>query len=238
MSREFNGSSDYVRSSTVAITSFPFTVLAWVNPDINNAEQYAFYAGNGSSTTDYVVLGINASGKARAAVRDAGADNNKVSTGTVSTGAWSLIAGEFDGSGTTLSSVTVVLNETKESPYTTSDAGLLASYTRTSLGRRDRSGADAYFNGHIAYVAVVSVIPTVQDYTDLQTKAPHLVFGSSRVHYWPLTVGDATDWTDEWGSADFGTISGTTATNGAGENPELTLLENTILVPNPAGMRV
>ena len=37
MARDFNGSSDNLKLSSTILTSYPFTMAAWVNPDITTS---------------------------------------------------------------------------------------------------------------------------------------------------------------------------------------------------------
>jgi hypothetical protein len=219
MSRSFNGSSDYL-STTAApqISAFPMTLMAWVKPTTVAADQYVIGGSWSGSTSDYLTLHLRNDGLVTASARStaSGLSQAPLSTPSYTADAWQFVAAEFTGSGSTCTSTRAVLGTTRGTAQTPSIAVDFAQFNRTFVGARVYNGNNSFFSGHIAYAAWISAIPTEGEYTSLQTQAPHLVFGSDRVHYFTLTDNESPE-QDDWGDRDL-TVTGATYST---DNPDI-----------------
>jgi hypothetical protein len=182
MSRDFNGSNQYIRFNGSPITAVPITLSVWFRSDSLSANQVIFGIFASSSTSDHLMLRADGA-QGGDPVRLQFANQTAVTTTGYSTTAWHHAAGAAIS--TTLRHVWI--DGGSKGTNTTSVNPNLAITNRTTAGRADDNTPGGYFNGRIRDAAAWNVELTDAEIAVLATGfSPLLVRPESLVFYAPL----------------------------------------------------
>jgi hypothetical protein len=155
MSRNFNGSSDYLtRGDRLSLSAYPFSFFAWFKGDTfatNNRTLVGVYE-DGGSYTNLAKLAVKTDSTIELAVFDGGFKTATTSA-TASTGAWQSAAAVFASN----ASRSVYVNGAGKVTNTTADTMSIATLSRFSVGAFTIGPPSEFFDGLIGYVGVYNV---------------------------------------------------------------------------------
>jgi hypothetical protein len=196
------GSSHHLSASnTINVADFPLTIMGWIKVAALPGSNNAIFGVSSSSVNDiYICSQLNSSGAILVETRNTSGAPAATSPSTISADTWSFFTHEMSGEGSwnmNLRRAAALFGSFDTNNF----AGTydVSGYNRMSIGRLPRSTADRYFSGRVAHLAIVSKVPSAEEYTALQTQTPSQVFSANRVHYWPLTDNP----NDAWGSVNL-----------------------------------
>lgn len=146
----------------------------------------AFYFGNGSSNTQYIIMYVQADGTVRVHDRTGGRETAATS-GSLNDFEWHHISFLLVDEGTN-HVVYCWLDDEAAKTATNSGPANFQVYTQVSIGALRRSGPTGYITADIAEVAMVGVRPTFADRAQLRAGwSVDSVFPGSKIHgYWTL----------------------------------------------------
>lgn len=189
MSREFDGSTQYLEHGTAIITSEPLTMLAWFKPDVTNATQCLMAIADSGANTDWWRLEANSVGNVRLqAARSSG--YNAISTGSYVANTWQMACATIHSS----TDRRVFRDGGNKGTNTTNATPI--SLDNTTIGRITRASPGFYMDGSIAEVALWNIALSDEEVAELYNGgvglSPLLMHPEALVAYWPL-VGDDDD---------------------------------------------
>lgn len=185
MSREFNGTNQWLNHTTPMVTGTPFSVSCWFNPDDVTADGSLWWVGEAGSASDYFELhfrGATAGDPVSANTRN-GTNNQAVS----SAGANGVADVWYHAAGVWTSNVDRKAyfnggNEGSDTNARTPDA-----IDESAIGRTNDSTPTGYFNGSIAEIGVWDVALTAAEIAILgKGFSPLFVRPGNLVDYIPL----------------------------------------------------
>lgn len=186
MPRNFDGSTGYLQANTPAVTGFPCSICAWIDPDTVGAAMHVAGVADGNPLP-IIRLHIDDTGKPIAQCRsDAGDQSNAVGTTTLNTTSTEYcLVGTFASNGTAKIYVFTGgsggLEGTGSAPgSTTITPGV------TSVGVFSRSGLEAYFDGRIGHVAFWNAELDSTQAAQLGSGTNPEDVAGGPVHYWTV----------------------------------------------------
>ena len=178
---DMDGSNDYVLISNHSdFNSADFTVMAWVNLDVYQAEDYFVYRHK------TWFIGLSRSGtKFEGGVRDSQGDwlYPLSSTTPSAGGGWYQVVLTFDGTGSSTEYAKLYINGSIEDTESSSVHTLNSQTTEVSIGAKYNSGASEYFNGQIDEVAFWDEVLTASEISALYNSGTPLSAGSNSGDY-------------------------------------------------------
>jgi hypothetical protein len=156
-------SSQKLAASSVPVTALPFTFGGWVNPAsaLSGSSRAWFYLGN-PGTSDYYI-GYWSSGLTTLAIQTANVTlGGTADSGVAPTvGAWHYVLGRFISSTNRRISVMTAAGTVSHGADTTSGADPATTPTQMTLGCRDLSTPDLFWDGSAAefFIADVDLWP-------------------------------------------------------------------------------
>ena len=155
MAYDFNGTDQYIVTSSAPVTVFSYTIACWARKDLDPG---GILVSLGDSTNAnscaHLGAGVNGGEMAGATVTNAGGTGGYAVSGSAITGVWFHAAGTFSDPTQILAFANGVSAGTGGNNVT--PTGL----NRLSIGARVRSYVDEYFNGQIAEVGIWNVVLT------------------------------------------------------------------------------
>ena len=200
MARLFNGTSEFLSTTSIPDGSLPMTFGAWVYMSDVTSVQTVFACADASSNNVFERLQLSGA-TLRIRTNDAGSGRNVVSSGTMSAGTWQHACGVV----TSAASRTCYIDGGNAVTGTDSFTPAL---TRMALGASIRSSATQHFlAGRIADAFFYNAALTADEVAALAAGAsPLLVRSGSLLGYWPLW-GIASPETDYVGNTNM-TLTG------------------------------
>ena len=178
---DMDGSNDYVSISNHSdFNSADFTVMAWVNLDVYQAEDYFVYRHK------TWFIGFSRSGtKFEGGVRDNQGDWLYPLSSTTPNvgGGWYQVVLTFDGTGSSTEYAKLYINGSIEDTESSSAHTINTQTTEVSIGAKYNSGASEYFNGQIDEVAFWDEVLTVNEISALYNSGPPLDASSNSGNY-------------------------------------------------------
>jgi hypothetical protein len=205
VARDFDGSADYLVSSTLPVTAYPFTFACWANVDNNSAGHLVGLTDN-TDTTRLSIFFINGGQLAAACVDDISVNRDWRTTATGATGVWHSCVGVF----TSATDYKAFLNGDSTGSYAFTGNAAVNSANRFNIGALLRSSLAGQVDGRIAEVGVWNVALTQAEVDMLAAgHSPMMVRPQSLVGYWPLHGrGGASGNEESWVSShDMGPVS-------------------------------
>jgi hypothetical protein len=216
VSRDFNGTSDYLNCSAGVLTTFPFSISVWVKPDTLDGSDRELFGSHDNPSVAHAVRLTTNNGDAENAqlwLFDGDYNSGVRTTTGMTTGAWQNVIAV--ASSTT--SYSIYRDNANSATGTAATSINLSAMNRMTVGRASFAAQD-YFDGKIAHLAVWNNYAlTSQDRADLQTVGPMLL-ATQPTLYLPLT-SNASPEPDDAGANDF-TVNGATYST---DNPSLQL---------------
>ena len=222
MARVFNGSTQYLgRDGSFAITSYPFTLSAWIYLD-NVTANHAILGFNSTtqainSTCLIYALGGVAGDPVAAYVAEGATEQRVDSTTGFSANTWHHVCGVFASA----TSRTIYLDNGGSASGSTSITPTFANVNRVNIGSwySDVSNAQLLFlAGRVAYASVHAAALTADEIADLGRKLngvpcgvhPIRIRPESLVACWPLGGFHGDDDRDIFGQYDLTASGGPT----------------------------
>lgn len=181
MSRDFNGTSDYLDCSAGVLTTFPFSISAWVKPTtLTGSDREIFSSYDNPAVANALRLQTitGDSNKGNIWLYDGDYNSGARTSAGLSTGSWQnviVIA-------TSSTAYAVYLNNGSSGSDTVATSISLSAMNRMTVGRASFAASE-YFSGKIGYLAVWNNYGlSSQDRTDLQTKSPLLLATQPTLH--------------------------------------------------------
>lgn len=149
MAYDFNGTDQYIVTSSAPVTVFPYTIACWARKDLGTGGTLVSLGDSTNENTCAVLTTGGPFGEMAAATKfNAAGQSATAVSGSAITGVWFHAAGRFNTSTTVLAFANGVSGGTGTGNVT--PTGL----NRLSIGARVRSYVDGYFNGQIAEVGI------------------------------------------------------------------------------------
>ena len=181
MARLFNGTTQYLETTTVPAVGPPVSFAAWIRPSSLAASAIIGVSRN-SGTTQRAYLGLSAAGLITAISQSSGTTRTASTSAATSASTWAHACAVFASS----TSRSVYLNGASKGTNTqnSSPTGL----NRGNIGMvYAGTSASLFFPGDIAEVACWNVALTDGDAALLaKGVSPYLVKGNNLLAYWPL----------------------------------------------------
>jgi|ETN07SMinimDraft_1059922.scaffolds.fasta_scaffold41537_2 hypothetical protein len=178
---DMDGSNDYVLISNHSdFNSADFTVMAWVNLDVYQAEDYFVYRHK------TWFIGFSRSGtKFEGGVRDNQGDwlYPLSSTTPSAGGGWYQVVLTFDGTGSSTEYAKLYINGSIEDTESSSAHTLNSQTTEVSIGAKYNSGSSNHYNGQIDEVAFWNEALTANEITALYNSGSPLDASSNSGNY-------------------------------------------------------
>jgi len=179
MAYSFNGTSQYLSSTTTPVTAPPFTISALVNPSSVAAAGIVVAISN-ATNSDRHNLAIIAGGTITASSTVNNISASSTSTTTIATNTWSNMVGVYR----TTANRQGYLNGVAIPQNTQTSAPVVG---RMQIGVRFITGNNAYFSGRLAEVGIWSAGLTEEEITALSLGiSPSLIRPQSLAFYAPL----------------------------------------------------
>jgi len=211
MSRNFNGSSDYINIGSNTVPKPPMTVFSWIKIPTFAVEGKIIARWDDSGSNSHFLLNTNTDSTIGFIVKNS-SDLNRWGrkSGTLSTGIWYAVAGVSDNIG--LTGVKVYINGVAYSNvWVDDDIGTNANSTQLTLGAgQDGASMINHFNGVMAETAIWNVLLTDNEIAMLSRGiCPVRVRPANLYSYHPL-YGASSPEVDLSGNLRNGTVTGTT----------------------------
>ena len=152
MAYDFNGTDQYIVTSSAPVTAFSYTIACWARKDLDpGGILVSLGDSTNANTCAFLATGSPGGEMAQAIATNAAAQSNTAVSGSPITGVWFHAAGTFSSSTNVLAFANGVSGGTGITNVT--PTGL----NRLSIGARVRSYVNEYFNGQIAEVGIWNV---------------------------------------------------------------------------------
>lgn len=174
----------FVADGVPVVTDYPFTLAAWVTPEVANVTQTIVGVADDSSTIRGVQLGLSSAATATAYAGDASSFNSAATSNTYSAGTRHHVCGIF----TSATDRRVVLDGVWASSGTNTTSRVLASLDDFGIGVFPSATPGNNADGIIEHVAVWTVALAQSEVESLAAGAhPYQVQRASLVFYFPGT---------------------------------------------------
>jgi hypothetical protein len=213
MSRDFNGTSEYLEYAGAVRTALPITLACWVYKDDNTTLDVALSVSNNGGLNRVGLAFSNISTARVVSINTAGTSGNADTSTTFSANTW--VHGAAVIASTT--SRTAYLNAGGAVSSTTTINPSASTFNTTNIGCfNNSSGRAQYFGGLIAEAGIWSVALTLAEIQSLaKGVSPLMIRPASLIAYWPL-IGQTSPEIDLRGRYEM-TVSGAVA----GDHPRV-----------------
>jgi hypothetical protein len=217
VARSFDGSADYLLSTTVPVSGYLFTMACWVYVNSLATSPYVFQFGNSGDAASRLGLHIETSGALSGSTRNGANTRTWTTTATLSTGTWNHIQATFSSETT----VECWLNGVSTGSYVSAVDATFASFNRVCLGALPRSTISNFLNGYIAEAAIWNSGLAGGSAAMLTAgMSPLFVRPDLLVAYWPLHGrGGAGGNEESWVGA--GSVMSQTSSPGVVDHPRI-----------------
>jgi len=219
MSIVLNGSTQSAERATGLVTAYPYSLVAWIKPDLNTSADNIIFCGDTAASDEYTLIkysGQRGGDPARAFASSLAAGSSNAEDATTGlAGAWHQIVGIFASA----TSRKIIVDDDAPVEATASVTPLFADFDVVNVGRFSGSSKTNYFDGKIAYAAVYNIALSGPDVLDLQTSSPASVQAASLLALWTFRT-DSNDANDSSVNGNDLTLLNT-PTFDSGDNPSL-----------------
>lgn len=184
MSRDFNGTSEYLEYAGAVRTALPLTISAWVYKDDTTNLDVAVSLSNNASLNRCGLAFTNSAAVRNLAITSGGTNSNTDTTTLYTANTWTHGAAVY----TSTTSRTVYINGGNAVNNTNSLDVSPGTFNTTNIGCYNNSAGRAqFFGGYIAEVGIWSVALTAAEIASLGVGvSPILIRPASLVAYWPI----------------------------------------------------
>jgi len=205
----FSGTGQYLTTSSALVSSYPYTLAAWVYVTSTSATGNILSIGSTNTNFSYAEIAMASGGDVLARADGGSAGASSTSSTAMSTGAWHLVVGVF----TSATSRTVYLDGTAATTSTTSETPPSVNVTTVAGTCENSATPGSLFAGSIAYPTIWSVALSGTDVTNLWNSgsgvAPNTIESGSVVSYSPFQ--GSTPWANGVGAGTWTTTGSPTA---------------------------